>query len=208
MDRIILTITSDLFDDNTHQEASVRRNLSVRALITEIQREFSLPPGNYVLAHSTGDPLEVDKTMEQLNIQTGVELLFSRQQRQFSRELERRGDAFFRAIAREHHATVQEKQTGQVFSIEWQPAIIGRPDAQDPTSAETIAVNLGTFEAARSVSRKHARITEQDGQYYLEGMAKNNPTYLNDESLMFGEKRGIKSGDLIRVGKIELVFQR
>ncbi len=39
MDRITLTITSDLFDDeDRRQEASVRANLTVRALIEEIRR--------------------------------------------------------------------------------------------------------------------------------------------------------------------------
>jgi len=78
MDRIILTITSDLFDDeDRRQEVSVRANLTVRALIEEIRREFNLLDAGYRLTpHGQEQPLPLDRTMEQLGLRTGAELVF------------------------------------------------------------------------------------------------------------------------------------
>jgi hypothetical protein len=206
MDRIILTISSDLFDD-TNQEASVRKNLPVRSLITDIQREFSLPEGNYSLSlKGSSKPLDPEKTLEQLGIQTGVELLFGRERRKFIRPIAVRGGGTFRMIMDLNQAFLREDSTGKIFEIEWQPAIIGRPDASNPQSADTLCADLSAFEEARSVSRQHARITELKGQYYLEGLAEKNPTYLNEQEIMVGEKRSLKAGDKIRVGKIMLTF--
>jgi hypothetical protein len=212
--RINLTITSDLFDESANQGASVRPNLTVRALVREIVREFGLPPGNYVLELTPGEALDMEKSMDQLGIQTGAELLFKRQQHRLSRQLQRQAQqtgqsgAYFQPIPEQRRAVIRVPGSEQVFTIGWQPAIIGRPDAKNPASAETLAVNVEGIESARTVSRQHARLTEQNGQYYVESMARNNPTYLNDTALMFGEKRALRSGDHLRVGKIDLIFEQ
>ena len=43
MERYILTISSELFDE-TEQEASVRKNLTIRALIEEVRQEYKRRP--------------------------------------------------------------------------------------------------------------------------------------------------------------------
>ncbi len=101
----------------------------------------------------------------------------------------------------------REEATGQVFEIKWQPAIIGRPDGNNPASANMLAVNLGPLEGSKAVSRHHAGITEQDGQYFVESMSSNNPTYLNDGLIRSGERRFLESGDKIRVGHFVLTFE-
>lgn len=207
MDRIILTITSELFDDDIHQEASVRKNVTVRSLIEEIRREFSLLEGNYsLMVQGSDQPLEADKTLEQLGLQTGVELIFERGRRRLSQQVIARGGQFFQAVGGAARALLREETSGQIFEIEWQPAIIGRPDASNPAGSEMLAVDVSGLPEARTVSRQHARITEQGGQYFLEGLAERNPTYLDDRELLPGEKRALRHGDRIRVGKIELVF--
>jgi pSer/pThr/pTyr-binding forkhead associated (FHA) protein len=56
------------------------------------------------------------------------------------------------------------------------------------------------------VSRHHARIVEQSGQYFLESMTDHNPTYLNEGLVRSGERRILQPDDKIRVGKFALIF--
>jgi hypothetical protein len=199
MDRIVLTISSELFDDNPRHEASIRTNTTVRGLIDEIRREFNLLDGNYSLTlKGSNKPLESDKTLDQLGVLTGSELIFERERRRLSQQIVARGGQYFQPISGSVH--------GSLYDIEWQPAVIGRADAANPASAQRLAVDLGELPEARTVSRQHARITERGGQYFLEGLAERNPTLLNDRELTVGEKRALKPGDKIRVGKIVLTF--
>jgi hypothetical protein len=208
MDRIILTITSELFDDNPHQEVSVRPNITIRSLVDEILREFSLLEGNYSMTQAgTGKVLPLDQTLEQVGLQTGAELVFGRERRRLSQQIVMRGGQYFQTLESPVRAFLREEPTGTIFDIEWQPALIGRPDAHDPSSAALLAVDLSEMAEARTVSRQHARITERNGQYFIEGIADRNPTFVNDRELVIGEKRALQSGDKICVGKILLRFQ-
>jgi len=209
MARIVVTITSDLFDD-TEQEASIRENLPLRTLLTETKREFNLPEGNYLFrAKNNGKILDPEKTLEQSGIQTGAVLIFSRerrnvQQSQYSAMPE--PEAVRRAITGPKMAFLRDEDTGVTFDLRWQPAIIGRPDASNPESATSLAVNLGPLEGSKTVSRHHARILEQNGQFFLENIVDHNPTYLNDSLIRAGERRMLEVGDKIRVGKFTLIF--
>ena len=206
-ERVNVTIVSELFDE-PEQEASIRTNLTVRALIEEIRREFNLLEGSYTLKRQgENQPLEPTQTLEQLGVQTGSVLVFERERMRLSQQIVRRGGRFFQGITGAEVAVLVEEQTGQEFYIRWQPAIIGRPSAGNPASAEALAVNLGALPDAKTVSRQHAQITEQKGRYYLEGLAKRNPTWLNEQELAHGEKRILRAGDRVRVGKITLRFE-
>ncbi|MBX3084719.1 MAG: FHA domain-containing protein [Anaerolineae bacterium] len=216
MARTLLTIKSDLFDTPEGEEASVRENLPIRTLISEICKEFELPEGSYTLRQEGGKALEPDKTLEQVNVRMGAVLVFSRERRSVRRPTQLvaasgavnlTGAPRSRAmITSSNHALLKDSTTGDVYEIMWQPAIIGRPDANNPASADILAVNLGKNAAAQTVSRQHARITELDGQYFLESMSERNPTYLNDGQVRLGEKRFLAPDDKIRVGTITLVF--
>lgn len=209
MDRIILTITSELFDDNPHQEASVRPNVTVRTLIDETLREFNLMEGNYTLTMAGDDTaLPFDRTVEQLGIQMGSELIFARQRRSISQHMIMRGAHFFQPVTGAPPAFLREESSRAVFDIDWHPAIIGRPDASNPASADMLAVNVGEIEEGKTVSRQHARIMVQGGHYFLEPLAARNPTFLNDRELVMGEKARLQSGDRVQVGQIALTFHQ
>ncbi len=209
MDHITLTITSELFDDQTRQEASIRKNLTIRQLIEEIRREFNLLEGEYRLAlKDSRKTLEVDKTLDQLGLQTGGELVFERERLRLSQQIVARGSKpAYQSLAGPIHAFVREEITGREYDIEWQPAIIGRADsATHADSPQRIAVDLNEMAEARTVSRQHARITERAGQYFIEAASERNPTILNEREIGQSQKVVLKSGDRIRVGKIVLVF--
>jgi hypothetical protein len=216
MARTLITIKSDLFDNPEGEEASIRENLPVRTLIAEVCKEFDLPEGSYTLRVDNGKTLEMDKTLEQSNIRVGAVLVFTRERR----SVQRRPADFMASqsvmlsgapdsrvdISGPNRAFLRENDTGEVFDIAWQPAVIGRPDANNPASAELLAVNLGKHAAAQSVSRQHSRITETNGQYYLEALSERNPTFLNEGQVRTGEKRFLQTGDKIRVGSITLTL--
>ncbi len=207
MARTVLTITSDLFDDSS-QEASIRENLPVRTLIAEARKEFNLPEGNYsLIMKSSGKMLDPEKTLEQSGVQTGAVLILNRERRAPVREMSSVMEDFSRRlISGTNRAFLREEESGHIFEIQWQPAIIGRPDANNPASASTLAVNLGPLEGSKTVSRHHARITEQGGQFFVESMADHNPTYLNEGLVRAGERRVLQPDDKIRVGKFSFVF--
>lgn len=56
------------------------------------------------------------------------------------------------------------------------------------------------------VSRNHARITREDGQYYIEDLNSRNGTYLNGELLAYKQKCPVKPGDHLRFAREEYVF--
>src|SRR4051812_6989008 len=126
MARTILTITSDLFDISS-QEVSIRENLPIRTLLAETRKEFDLPEGNYALViKSSGKVLDPEKTLEQSGIQTGAALILNRERRAPPRELSAVMEDFSRRlISGSSRAFVREEESGQVFEIQWQPAVIG-----------------------------------------------------------------------------------
>jgi hypothetical protein len=203
--RTVLTITSQLFDD-PEQEVSIRENLPIRTLIAEARSEFNLPDGNYTLAvQSSGKVLDAEKTLEQVGIQTGAVLMLTRERRM--QQLAPAAPLSARqAITSKAEAFITEDSSGKNFEITFQPAIIGRMDANNPEHAELLAVDLGNLEGSKSVSRAHARITEQKGTYFVEPMAEHNPLYLEGSAVRFGEKRVLATGDKIRLGNFTLTF--
>lgn len=54
------------------------------------------------------------------------------------------------------------------------------------------------------VSKRHMKITEDEGEYYLEDLNSANGTFLNEEKILDVVK--LDSGDIIKVGNIEFLF--
>ncbi|MCC7206383.1 MAG: FHA domain-containing protein [Anaerolineae bacterium] len=207
MARINVTIVSDLFDE-PNQEASIREHLPVRTLMSEARREFNLPEDAvYALRfQETGKALDPDKTMEQQGVRAGAILILTRERRPAMREAVANAGVSRSNITGPNRPFLREDMTGKIFEIMWQPAVIGRRDPTNPQSVENLAVNLETFEGAKSVSRYHARMTEDKGKFYLESIADHNPAYLNGSIVRVGDKRLLMPGDKIEVGKITLSF--
>lgn len=67
---------------------------------------------------------------------------------------------------------LRELSAGIVYRLHWQPAIIGRRDAQLP-QGELVAVDLRDHVMGRRVSRRHAQIIGVDGVCYIEPIGDN-----------------------------------
>lgn len=184
------------------QRAEVRKTLQVKTLIEEILREFDdIPTASHetyaLYLKGTEDPLDEDKTLTELDIQPHDELVFDHLRKFIRRMLDPKDYAF-----------VVEENTGKIFDIQWQPAIIGRPST-DMDHNIMLAVNLQLLPDGITISRKHAQITCSDGRYFIEALAENNPVYLNGKQIAINKKKEIKKKDKLQLGprKICLSFE-
>lgn len=194
-----LELTIRLFDEHQQERAQVRKAITVEALIQEILHEFSElnreTTETYAL-YREGDPHPIprDRKIQSLDLQPHDVLVFG--------WLKFTGRQFLeapQAILR------NDKNRSQVFPLQWQPALIGRPDS-GALHNELLAVNVETLAGGMHVSRRHAQIIQENGQYYLESLAATNPTYINETQVLLTEKRPLRMGDKIRLGRSNLVF--
>ena len=82
---------------------------------------------------------------------------------------------------------------------------IGRWDADGGIFPD---VDLDSDDPEAKVSRRHARITMNDGKYYLEDLGSTNGTFVNrGKRLPPGTRQQLNDGDEIIVGKTFLRFQ-
>ncbi len=91
-------------------------------------------------------------------------------------------------------ATLVDKETGQRFPLTQSVSKIGR----DQTNS--VALPSDNY-----ISRHHAWILFIKGTYWVEDLGSTNGSELNGEPL--AERRQIFSGDRLKVGRTELVFE-
>jgi hypothetical protein len=108
---------------------------------------------------------------------------------------------------------LRELALGQVFRLNWLPAIIGRLSESQPMN-ELVAVDLQSFSTGQSVSRRHVKITGEDGQYYVENLSSNPVLLLTAAALegrvktaaLTGARVPLHSGDIIRLERSGIAF--
>jgi hypothetical protein len=111
-----------------------------------------------------------------------------------------------RTTAKPHARLVIEKgrSTGKQFMLSDSEAQIGRWDADGGIFPD---VDLDTDDPEAKVSRRHARITLSNGQYFLEDLGSTNGTFINrGKRLPPGQRQALCDGDEIIVGKTFLRF--
>jgi CRP-like cAMP-binding protein len=80
--------------------------------------------------------------------------------------------------------------------------LIGRPD---PLTGAVPDIDLGSFDGNRTLSRRHARLLRDGGQYFVrEDSATTNGTHVNGARLQTGVSVPIKAGDKLYFGSIEV----
>jgi hypothetical protein len=111
-----------------------------------------------------------------------------------------------RGPAKPHARLVIEKgrSSGKQFLLSDTEAQIGRWDADGGIFPD---VDLDTDDPEAKVSRRHARITLSNGQYFLEDLGSTNGTFINrGKRLSPGQRQALCDGDEIIVGKTFLRF--
>lgn len=98
------------------------------------------------------------------------------------------------------------KRSGQetAFVFEFSPpATIGRFDP----SVGPVDVDLGSIEESSFVSRKHARIVDEEGTFKIQDLGSSNGTYVLRDDFERVEEAEIKDGDEIAFGNARFVFR-
>jgi serine/threonine-protein kinase len=95
---------------------------------------------------------------------------------------------------------------GKEFSVEKAGEThIGR---WDPDGGAFPEIDLTADDPEAKISRKHARIYVQDGEFFLEDLGSLNGTYVNrGPRLLPGSPQTIKEGDEVVMGKTFFKFQ-
>jgi pSer/pThr/pTyr-binding forkhead associated (FHA) protein len=93
------------------------------------------------------------------------------------------------------------QETDVTFSFSC-PATVGRFDP----SVGPVDVDLGTIEEGSYVSRKHARITCEDGIYRIADLGSSNGTYVLRDDFEKVEEAEIMDGDEVSFGNARFVF--
>ncbi len=193
-----IDVKIDVFE-NAGQRARVRKTLTVRDLIQEILKEFDdIPadsPEKYAVYLKGDDhPLKVDSNLIQLDIQPQDDLVFD-----YIRHTLRR------MFKPEQVVYLREQATGRVFTLEWQPAVIGRPTNEADHNL-TLAVNVQSLPEGMTISRRHAQVTLSEGRYFIEALAENNPVLLNGKEVPVNARRELKNGDNLVMGRNHVTF--
>ena len=105
------------------------------------------------------------------------------------------------------HATLtiqRGRSAGKEFPINDDEAYIGRWDADSGIFPD---VDLDADDPEAKVSRRHARITRRNGQYFIEDLGSTNGTFINrGRRLLPGDRQSLRDGDEIIIGKTFLRF--
>ena len=196
-----IDVKIDIFE-HADQRARVLETLTPVDLIQEILKEFDditadAPQKYAIYLKGVERPLNPAASMAQLDIQPQDNLVFDYIRQPIRQMLDSKDYAFLR-----------EETTGKVYDIQWQPAVIGRPDS-DVGHNIILAVNVKLLPNGMTVSRQHAQITFSDGRYYVEPLAEHNPVFLNGKEIPLNSRREIRNNDKLAIGrsKISMVFE-
>lgn len=190
------------------QTARVLRSLTIRELVEEILLEFDeleyldrAAPWNYVLRQKDEETsLDPALTIAEHHLSRGTELVLD--------ELPAILPAGASPMPGDIYLVYQRQtdvEAHRAFKLNWQPAVIGRPDTLLPQN-NLLAVNLEPFPTGLRVSRRQAQIFCKEGHYYLENLS-NNPMSLNDDSEPLHEIHELYEGDLIHLVRSDITLK-
>jgi len=96
------------------------------------------------------------------------------------------------------------RSAGRKFMLSAEESQIGRWDADGGVFPD---VDLDTDDPEAKVSRRHARITLKNGEYFVEDLGSTNGTFVNrGKRLLPGQPQPLRESDEIIVGKTFLRF--
>ncbi len=201
-----LDLFVDIFEVK-NEPAKALPNLTPPELVDAILQEFreleylSDNPNDYqlLLKDKEFSRLQNDKQLAQQPLGEGQLILVEKAPRKLPAGTQRPN----------YHIYLREQTAGKVYKLHWQPAIIGRPD-KNQDQDDRIAVNLEAFETGLRVSRRHAKITEKDGKYYIESMSRN-PTSIKDIDgklrPVTEKKELLKDGEVIHLERSNIALK-
>jgi len=195
-----LEIRLDIFEHRA-EPVRVRKTLKISELIDEILKEFDdipseSPQGYEICIKGSKKPIPRHFTLSQADIQPQDELIL---------EYEPQNDPRDR-LSEHQRAYLRDEGDGRIYSLEWSPALIGRPSK---TAEQNIllAVNLQHHPHGMTVSRRHAQITLENGRYFLQALSEDNPTVLNKRIVPPASRVELQHDDKFFLGKhLQMTF--
>lgn len=104
---------------------------------------------------------------------------------------------------------LREQGTGRVYKLAWLPAIVGRADATLPNN-QLVAVNLDGLPTGLRVSRRHLRLTQAGGDYFVECLSGNPATLRRPGGVavvLDKSKQPLSPGDLLVLDRSEIILK-
>lgn len=194
-----VSLIFDVFTE-VNQRTSVRKDITIKALVNEIANEFQLDAKKITLyLYGIEQSLDPKQSLEALGFLDGDHLVVGESESP---------PLFGRQKLDNKQAKLTEIHTGTEFALTWTPAIIGRPTTR-LLSDLLLAVDVSSFPGYQSVSRRHAQVIFEVDTYYLQQLSPYNTTKINKRPISSVEKHPLTSGDVIQLGKsgISLTFQ-
>lgn len=207
MYRMNLTLHFQLADaEIAPRPINVRRSLVVANLIEIVKNKLNLV-GNYELRlMDFPQALDSRRRLDELGVLDGNELVYTAvHEVSNTLELIARGARIPLERSFKRVYLVEQRMLRE-YELQWQPAVIGRRNRQNPNNNRLLAVDLDGTEDPPTVSRHHACITERGGSFFVESIHEQNPTYLDDMRLQSGVQALLRAGSTIQVGKVRLQF--
>lgn len=101
------------------------------------------------------------------------------------------------------HVVLVDLATGERLIVKALPVMIGRKGV--PTSDRDYETEI-LYLTDSTISRFHAELTTNMGQYFLMDLSSRNGTFVNGERLPPNERREVVSGDTVRFGRVNFRF--
>jgi len=199
-----LDLRIDVFEEK-EQLAKALPNLTPPELVESILQEFreleylSGSPSHYKLLQAEDESPLDDEIALRHQLQDGSCLIMVEEEKPLPPKTARPA----------HPIYLREMAEGDVYKLHWLPAIVGRPDKNQPHN-DWVAVDLERYAMGLRVSRRHAQITEENGQYFISSMSRN-PTYVKDSegnvTPVTEEKRPLHNGGVIHLERSNIALK-
>lgn len=201
-----ISLIVDVFDE-AGQPANVLADLKPPQLVHAILREFhtqehlgDAAEGYYLARVADGEPLD-DETSLGRQLREGERVRLVERLAELPEGAQRPSQPIY----------LREQHTNRAYPIHWLPAIVGRRSEDQPRN-DLVAVDLRGHESGQRVSRRHVRLTERRGRFFVENLSNNPVSLVSPEAAVpqpvGAEPAQLAPGDVIRLDRsdIELKF--
>lgn len=199
-----LELLIDVFDQ-VEQRALVLPTISRSDLVGSILQEFGEldflgdnPDEYQLIKNADNTPLVDDKALNEQQLTNGQRLRFVEHQPPIPEGAHPPAKPIY----------LRDLRSGKVYKLHWVPAIIGRTDP-DTNDNDRLAVNLESDQTGLRVSRRHASIVEEDGQFYVASLSQN-PTSIQDSdgnTATISRRWKLQNGNIIHLDRSGISFK-
>jgi hypothetical protein len=103
------------------------------------------------------------------------------------------------------HLLIEPTGMPLMLAAEQDAYVIGREDPSSGSYPDVDLVPYGGEEGG--VSRRHAKILQRDGAFFIEDLNSVNYTFVNRQKLAVGIAHPLRDGDEIRLGRVFMRFK-